>query len=181
MHKIAEIVRSVLRWSLTIVAIERRDNNKFPGPKISQFCLGHLLSRTDFETCEAIAHEISEIEKTENMDEHMLALIHAIRTNWGAMPSNKHYRVSTDDSIIIASEVCSTLKRFGTSSQRDLLEMGSVVRSWKKLESELPGHSWKIIRIDFERSARQLYNGNRELMCKAAEHIVRHKSSMVDA
>lgn len=171
MHTTAELVRSVLRWSLTVVAHEEAARGRFPGPRISQFCLGNLMSRTDPATAVAIAKEIAEIEKAEETDVYMDSLISCIRASWGQRAPGKPRRTEAEDTVMVASRMVSALRQFSTTSDRELMEVCCSVKTWTQAESALKGRVWSSIRDDFEKTARRFYLKERHTVCVTAEFI----------
>ena len=171
MHATAELVRSVLRWSLTVVAHEEAAHGRFPGPRISQFCLGNLMSRTDPATAAAIAKEIAEIEKAEETDIYMDSLISCIRASWGQRAPGKPRRTGAEDTVMVASRMVSALRQFSNSQDRELMEVCCSVKTWKQAEGPLRGRVWSSIRDDFEKLSRRFYLKESHTVCVTAEFI----------
>lgn len=170
MHATAELVRSVLRWSLTVVDHEDAQGH-LPGPRLSQMCLGAMMSRADPVTAYAIAREIAEIEKAQVTDVYMESLISCIRAGWGQTTSGKTRRTGEEDTVMVASRMVSALKRFGRPADRDLIRTCCLVKTWKQVEKLMPGRVWSSIRDDFEKLARLFYLKESHTVCATAEFI----------
>lgn len=175
MHHHAELVRSVLRWALLLIAQEESSGgNHLPGPRISQFCLGNLLLRTDSETCLALARELAALEGIEENDVHLSALIHSIRNGWGGYERERTLRrTGTEDSIYKASYIITSLRNFSSNADRDLLENCAASKTWKGVEICYKGRLWSSIRDDFEKVARKFYLKESKMLCETAEYIMR--------
>jgi len=171
MHVHAELVKSVLRWSLSVVAREDLSGTRHAGPRLSQFCLGNLLARTDFETCAAIAKEIAELEKADQTDTYMASLRQCVRDSWGEKPRERVHRTGAEDAVWMASKMCTTLHNFSTERDQNLLETCSSAKSWKQTETVLKGRDWHSIRDDFEIVARRFYLKEQMTICEVAEFI----------
>ena len=173
MHATAELVRSVLRWSLTVVSHEESVRGKIPGPRMSQICLGNMMSRTDPVTAAAIAREIAEIEKAAVTDIYMSSLVACIRASWGQSTSGKTRRTGDEDTVMVASRAVSALNRFGNSADRDFVRTCCLTKTWKQTEHLMPGRIWSSIRDDFEKLARRFYLKESHTVCVTAEFITR--------
>lgn len=173
MHATAELVRSVLRWSLAVVQVEESRGGSIPGPRLSQFMLGNLLTRTDRATCVAIAREIVEIEKSDADDQYLEALVACIRASWGNNTPTRVRRTGKEDTVMHASSMVTALRRFSVGSDRDLLEVCSVAKTWRQTEGVFRGRDWSSIRDDFERLAKTFYLKESMTVCATAEYIMR--------
>ena len=172
MNVVPELIRSVLRWALSVVAHEQKQKPNFPGPKLSQFQLGDLMSRSDTATCEAIAREIAVVQKATSTDQSLDALVACIRASWGTPASSNTRRTGAEGTVLVASELVSRLLRFGTSREQYILEVGSICKTWKKTEVYLPGRDGLEVRREFEEIAVRFYNTEAHTVCKTAEFIV---------
>ena len=171
MNTTAEIVRSVLRWALSIVYLEDSTNGKFAGPRLSQFCLGNLLARTDPATCEAIAREIAVLEKADTDDKYVDSLISCIRASWGATSTTRVRRTGKEDSVMIASRLITAMRQFSSVMDREILETCSVAKTWKKTELYFAGRSWHSIRDDYESIAGRFYLKEKHTIVQTVNHI----------
>ena len=171
MHSSAELVRSVLRWSITVVSLDPHNSHR--GPQLSQFCLGNLMSRADLATITAIAKEIAEIEKAEQTDVYMDSLATCIREQWGKPERIIVRRTGSEDSVMVASRLCTCLNKFGTVEQRSVLEVCCSVKTWKQAEKVFAGRMWYSIRDDFETIAKVFYNKESHTIRTTAEYITK--------
>lgn len=164
MHPHAEIVRSVLNWSLRVVRGHEACGEELPGPRLAQISLGQLMCRTEIETIDAIAREI---QKTgESLD----SIVACIRSAWGQEESVRH-RTGHEDSVLVASRLVSALRRFGRERDRDTIELACSLRTWKACEQVMPGRDWQSIRDDFESLARKFYAKESAAILDTVEYI----------
>jgi hypothetical protein len=168
MRSEAEIVRSLLCWALGIMAADDR-STRIPGPRLSQFRLGDLMVRSDEATSVAIAREIARL----GTEDEMCALVAGIRSGWGEIARTRARRTGSEDSVKIATLLLYCLRLFGTKPQRDLLEMGSRVRTWSRMAELSPGRDWKSMRDDFEGYAVIFYHKERQTIVTASEYLTR--------
>ena len=171
MHHTAELVRSILRWAITILSADDVADKRIPGPRLSQFCLGQMMSRTDMQTSTAIAREIAAIERRGASDEYVESLIVCIRASWGATTPVRQRRGAREGSRMHADRLLEALRRFGTEEERRLLEIGSAATSWKKTELFLPGRVWQSVQDDFERIGKKFYLKESMTVDNAAEYV----------
>ena len=151
----AEVVMSILRWALNLVFLEESKSGGIPGPRLSQFSLGNMMSRSDIQTCEAIARDIAEIRAT---DEAVCSLMDQIRSQWGDVQKTKTRRSGNEDALTRAHALVSALRRSMSARECAVLEAGARAKSWKAAEVFLPGRLWESIRDDFEKHALVFYN-----------------------
>ena len=171
MQASAELVRSLVRWAIAIVSSEDSGDKRIPGPRLSQFCLGNMMCRTDTQTSVAIAREIAAIERRGSSEEYLESLVACIRASWGAVPVERTRRGAREGSIARARDLLSALQRFGTEEDRRLLELCSVATSWKKTELYFPGRVWQSLRDDFSRVGNTFYNKEKMTVDAVAEYI----------
>ena len=167
----SELVRSLLRWSLAIASSDDVSDKRVPGPRLSQFCLGRMMCRTDTQTSLAIAREIATIERRGASDEYMESLVACIRSSWGATPTARARRGVQESSAAKADDLLAALRRFGTEADRRLLELCSVATSWKKTELFFPGRAWESLRDDFDNVGNRFYNKEKMTVDSVAEYI----------
>jgi len=124
-------------------------------------------------TCVAIAKEIAEIENAEQTDIYMESLVVSIREHWGKPEHAAVRRTGCEDSVIVASRLCTTLNKFASPDKRSILEVCASVTTWKKAEQVFIGRTWHSIRDDFESIARQFYDKESHTIRTTADFIVK--------
>jgi len=177
MNPCAELVRSLLRWSLGIVRHEDTKGVKFPGPRLSQSSLGSMMSRTDLLTALQIAEDINSLRALSYSGETMEEVAYRVRTAWGQESRTYTRRTGLEDRVIVASTLCTALWRFGGRRDQSFMEICSSMKTWTSIAAVMPGRDLQSIKDDFERSATAFYRKETFTVCQTAEFVAREAES----
>lgn len=169
MNMKAELVRSLMRWALCLIAKTESIREKLPGPRLSQMQLGRMMYRKDIATALALANDIGF-----RSDKDLTALIIEIRSGWGEDTRNQsRRRDGYEDAYDISCMFVAELSRFLTEDQHRLLLYASTMTTWKALETAFPDRTWFELRAAYESLAITLHDRHLLTVHNMADFIIR--------
>ena len=165
----AELVRSLVRWALTILAAVESAQETIPGPRLCAIQLGRLMCRKDTATAISIAHDIGF-----RADKDLTILLNEIRNGWGEDSVPRVKRDKSSDAYDVSVKLIREVRSLLTEDQERLLLYGSRMKTWKALEIAFPERTWVELRTTFESLAIIVYQRHSYTLCETSDFIADH-------